>query len=92
MGKTTVAEKDRLDLKALTKSCFSSNYSSTLLQLLVLRLGLFQDGDVGVGPTQCGLVSLAKILFWHSFVADSNSPNSGVRRNFTSNGSVCKPV
>jgi hypothetical protein len=29
-----------------------------LLQLRVLRLGFFQDGDVGVGVFQCGLWSL----------------------------------
>jgi hypothetical protein len=28
------------------------------LQLRVLGFGLLQDGNVGVGPTQCGLVSL----------------------------------
>ncbi len=64
-----------------------------LLKPRVLGLGLLKDRGVGVGVFQCGVWSrCAKNLFWHSFADDSKSPNSGVPRSFTSNGSVCKAV
>src|SRR6266705_5680615 len=59
------------------------------LQFRVFRLGLLQDGDVGVGVFQCALWSrCARNLFWHSFAAVSNLLNSVLPRSFASNASV----